>query len=38
MSIKTNNVAGRFYPEDRQELFDMIDEFYAKTKNSSNYY
>lgn len=38
MNIKNCNVAGTFYPAERQELFDMIDEFYAKTENSSGYY
>ena len=33
MNIKNCNVAGTFYPAERQELFDMIDEFYAKTEN-----
>ena len=37
MNIKNNNVAGKFYPSDKTELFDLIDEFYAKTENSSGY-
>lgn len=37
MKIKTTNAAGRFYPADKNELFDVIDEFYSKTNKNSHY-
>lgn len=38
MSVKLNNVAGKFYPSDKTELLDMIDGFYANAENLSGYY
>lgn len=38
MNIKKANAAGKFYPADKNELLNMIDDFFAVTENSSGYY
>lgn len=38
MNIKTDNVAGKFYPADKTELFDVIDDFFAKAEKFTDFY
>lgn len=38
MNTKKANAAGKFYPADKEELLNIIDDFYAETANSSGYY
>lgn len=38
MKVKHNSAAGKFYPADRNELLDLIDNFYTNCRNSSGYY
>lgn len=38
MKIKTTNVAGAFYPAEKNELLMSIDDFFQKVANDSGYY
>lgn len=38
MKTKKTNAAGTFYPSDKKELIDILDDFFTNTENSSGYY